>query len=565
VNINNYLSWNENLISYFLSGIPQGSKIYLTIDEDLIDFIGKNFLHLDHDINALDHFRCSVIDTIIEDEKVNLKNIQGLNPQGKPKCFAFLSLSVLAAFQMSEDDQEEISEKDYFTRLKSLLGLSGEGRPNGMKFGNQSEEILWKEWNLWLLQQGFQPTAYQGKGRSNKYIKYPISQTLFRQVDKDKLQELFIKKQWINSWDAPTLYSQVRHEINYLSKHIANLLRDRKRLELVADSLHEIHQQWLAEGCPKKPITKRKNQYILSRNLFAELYRTEDPFLGDIDYFIYPKQPKFKDNNEIKIQYHNQTEVLREDRQGWYLPCGSRLIIEDLNKGIIGTVINHNNLEKLIFPAREFWILIRDKEDEDSDIYATWGSPNLGEQFIILCKQNLMKDLQLLKDEKLLDWSEEIRPFPDHEDWLELHQCQVLSEAWEGIFPSNLQLKDALQPKTKLSISLKNGLKIPQQKAWLKDYPPDIIIYGFYPNIELEIKDIFTEQIIEHSSQKTNQLISVSFPHSTSYLVTAKARNDFEEILINLKDWEDLEIANINANDIKSNQNNSLLNTLSIL
>lgn len=562
--INSYSCWNESLISYFSSGIPQGSKIYLTIDEDLIDFIGKNFLHLDHNINALDHFRCSVIDTIIEDEKVNLKNIEGLNPQGKPKCVVFLVLSILAASQMSEDDQEEISEKDYFTRLKSLLGLSGEERPNGMKFGNHSEEILWKEWNLWLLQQGFQPTAYKGKG-PQRYIKYPISQTLFRQVDKDKLQELFIKKQWKNSWDAQTLYSQVRHEINYLSKHIANLLRDRKRLELVADSLHEIHQQWLAEDCPTKPIKKRKNQYILSRNLFAGLYRTEDPFLGEIDYFLYPKQPKFKDNNGVKIQYQNEIEILREDRIGRYLPCSTRLTEENLNKGIIRSIINHNNLEKLILPARDFWILIADKEDEDSDIYATWGSPNLGDQFIILCKQNLMKDLQLLKDEKLLNWGEEIKPFSENEDWLELHQCQVLSEAWEGIFPSNLQLKDALQPKTKLSISLKNSLKIPQQKAWLKDYPPDIIIYGFYPNIELEIKDIFTEQIIEHSSQKTNQLISVSFPHSSSYLVTAKARNDFEEILINLKDWDDLEIANINPNDIKLNQNHSLFNTLSIL
>jgi hypothetical protein len=550
----NYDDWNNTLIAYFTNGVPKDSKIYINIEKDLIDFIGKKYLDLADD--AFINFQTSIIETVIEQEKVNLKKIQGLTSSGKPKGLAFLCLSVIVACEMSANEEEEIDEKDYFCRLRNLLKLPGEGRPNGMNRGAEAEEPLWKEWNLWLLKQGFQPTAYQGAGRSHKYIKYPISQTLFRQVEKDSLQKLFIEKQWKNSWDAQTLYSHVRYEIKSLSKHIADRLSDRKRLELVAESLHEIHQQWIAEGCPAKPIKKR--EYVLSHNLFTGLYRTED-LLGEIKYYLYPKQPKFKDNNEVIIQYQNQTKILREDRTGWYLPC-TRVTEEDLNKGIIGKVIDHHYLENLILPARDFWILIADKDNEESGVYASWGSPNLGDQFIILCKQDLMKDLELLKDEKLIDWGEKIPPFAG-EDWFELYQCQVLSEAWEGIFPSNLELKYALQPKTKLSISLKNGLKISQQKAWLKDYPPEIIIYGFYPHVELQIEDIFSKQIIQNVSVKTNQLIALSFPRSSSYLITAKTKNDSEETVIKIKDWEDLDMANINPDHIiKLSQKNSLLN-----
>lgn len=490
MNIHNYLSWNESLISYFLTGIPQGSKIYLTIDEDLIDFIGKNFLHLDHDINTLDHFRCSVIDTIIEDEKVNLKNIQGLNPQGKPKCLAFLSLSVLAAFQMSEDDQEEISEKDYFTRLKSLLGLSGEGRPNGMRFGSQSEEILWLEWNRWLLKQGFQPTAYKGTG-PQKFIKYPISQTLLRQVDKHKLQDLFIKKGWKTSLDAETLYTKVYQEIFTLSKHLQQLLKDRKRTELLAEAIYDVHQQWLAEGCPSTTIKRIINRNWC-KNLFAGIYRTEDLFLGEVKYYLYPKQQRGRELDFLQINYQNNKQELRKDRQGWFLPIGNPINNEHLDNGLRLTITSEYELEKLIFPARDFWILVPDPDEPESGIYASWGTPELGQQFIIVCKKDLLSDLELLQNEQLLKWEDDglFYPFGEDYNWIEIFGCQILSQAWEAIFSQNLELKNALQPRTKLSISLQNGLCIRHQKCWLNGYEPNVIVYGFYPKVNVEVFDL---------------------------------------------------------------------------
>lgn len=556
----NYHDWNNALISYFTKGIAVGSKIYITVDEDLIYFIGRKFLNLGNSINTLDYFKKSVIDAVIKEENVDLEPIKGFMPQDKPRCLAFLALSVLAASQMSADDEEEISEKDYFTRLRKLLNLSGEGRPNGMKSGSQSEEILWQEWNRWLLKHGFQSTAYQGKGGSQKYIKYPISQTLLRQVDKDKLQDLFIKKDWKTSWDAETLYTKVYQEIFTLSKHLQKLFQDRKRGELLAESIYDLHQQWLVEGCPSTTI-KRITHRNWSHNLFAGIYRTEDPFLGEVEYYLYPKQQRGRELDSLKIDYQNNVLLLRKDRQGWFLPVENSLENEHLDNGLRLTITSENELEKLIFPARDFWILIPDPDEPESGIYTTWGSLELGQKFIILCKKDLLSDLELLQNEQLLKWEKDglFYPFGKDSNWIEIFGCQILSQAWDGIFPSNLQLKNALQPQNKLSISLQNGLKIGHQKLWVKDYPPDIIVYGFYPRVELEIKNLITEEVIEKKSYQTNIPISIVFPQSGSYFVTASYKNEFAETLIRLEDWHHLEFANIN-NSYQEENNLFLVN-----
>jgi hypothetical protein len=217
-----YREWNQALVSYFTSGVPRGTKLYVSVDDDVLERIGLEFGKDTGVNNGRDDFLIAVRKKVIIDQQVNLSNLRGCDSDGLPKSIAFLSATVLAAYQMAEE--EKISELNYFRRLQKILGLSGACRPPGMEFGYGAEEPLWKEWNLWLRQQGFLPSAVRGRGGPTTYINYPISQSLLRHADKNRLLDLFNEKQWTAQWDAQTLFIHVRRETSRLCQHLKELL-----------------------------------------------------------------------------------------------------------------------------------------------------------------------------------------------------------------------------------------------------------------------------------------------------------------------------------------------------
>ncbi|MHC5719455.1 MAG: hypothetical protein ACYTX0_47260, partial [Nostoc sp.] len=185
---------------------------------------------------------------------------------------------------------------------------SEDGRPLGMKFGIKDEEPLWREWNNWLMTNGFMPSGHRGRGGRTTYINYPISQSLLRRTDKNRLVQLFNEKQWTPQWDAMTLFACVRREAQRLSTHLNQLLTDnRERYEAVAESIHEVYEQWQAQG---RPAVVKAGVRNWSRNIFAGLYRTEDPFFGDVNYYPYPKQVRGWELSTIKIQYGKRDQRL---------------------------------------------------------------------------------------------------------------------------------------------------------------------------------------------------------------------------------------------------------------
>ena len=112
------------------------------------------------------------------------------NEEAPPRCIAFLGAMVLAAHRMAPDD--DIAEINYFTRLREILGLVGEGgRPPGLGPPGAPEESLWWAFNNWSMRNEWQPTAEQGPEGAMKYTNYPLSQTLLRQGDKGRLEDEF--------------------------------------------------------------------------------------------------------------------------------------------------------------------------------------------------------------------------------------------------------------------------------------------------------------------------------------------------------------------------------------
>ena len=529
-----YINWNQALISYFTTGMPQGSQIYLTIDGNVLESIGNNLSSPEIGSNSCADFCAAVKKEVIVDGQVKLSHLQGRNEQGLPKSVAFLGAMVLAAYRMAED--EEVNQSNFFRRFKEILDLpiSEPSRPLGMKSG--AEEPLWQDWALWLRQKGFIPSAQRGDGPKT-YINYPISQTLLRQSDKDQLAKFFNDKQWKTQWDAQTLMVRVRQSLPRFSQHLQELLTSyqfKSRYEAISEAIHQVYEQWHNAGCP---ITL-KAALTPSRHLFAGLYRTEDVFSRAIGYSVYPKQPRRQQLKQIEIQ-HNYPLI--EERPGWYEPMEWVISDNELEKGAKYLVQDSEELDDLILPQRDFWILVSDPTNPESVDYASWGAPQLGKTFVLLCQQELLSQLEFLQSEHLLKWNRQLHPFGENSNWIELHECLVTSPAWEGVFIDNQALKNALQPGIHLSVSFSGGLRVPNNLGtWLIGYAPQVTIFGFYPKVELKVTRLPDNVLIFEDVQKTSTPISLNFPTPGEYLVEATYAGESSERLIQIVDWDKL-------------------------
>jgi hypothetical protein len=383
---------------------------------------------------------------------------------------AFLGAMVLAAYRMAED--EKVNQSNFFRRFKEILDLpiSEYSRPRGMKSG--AEEPLWQDWAFWLRQKGFIPSAQPGDG-SRIYINYPISQTLLRQSDKDQLCKIFHEKQWKTQWDEQTLIVRVRQETTRFSQHLQELFTSyqfKSRYEAISEAIHEVYEQWHNAGCP---ITL-KAALTPSRHLFAGLYRTEDVFSETIEYFIYPKQPRRRQLKQIEIQHKDNFYPLIEERLGWYEPMEWIISENELENGAKYRAHASEELDDLILPQRDFWILVSDPTNPESVDYASWGTPQLGKTFVLLCQRALLSQLEFLQSEHLLKWNRQLHPFGENSNWIELHECMVISPAYEGVFIKNQALKYALQPHVQLSVNFSGGYRkvgnMPKLQRWYKGF-----------------------------------------------------------------------------------------------
>ncbi|MEH2326716.1 MAG: hypothetical protein V7K32_24770 [Nostoc sp.] len=317
------------------------------------------------------------------------------------------------------------------------------------------------------------------------------------------------------------------------------MTENKQRHEAILEALHQVYEQWKAQGCP----TADKNNYCSwSRHIFCGLYRTEDPLLGEVDYTLYPKQQRGRSLESVEVKQGYNTHSLREERPGWYFPLEYSVSQKELDNGAKYQITSPDDLDYLILPARDFWILIPDPENPDSGAYASWEAPSLGTQFILLCKQELLSDIERLQDENLLKSSCTPQPIFNNSGWVELQQCMVVSQAWDGVFIKNQTLKYALQLSVKLSISLSGGLRVPKIGAWLMNHSPQITIFGFYSTAELKVTRLSDNQTILENSQNTNTSITLDFAHPGDYLIEATFAGESSQRLVKIVDWNYLDI-----------------------
>lgn len=534
-----YKEWNRALVSFLIKGTPLGTKIYLSVDDDLINEIGYSCsLQLKEDTWNQD-FRIAIRRQVVRGDYINLYALKKPTDENIPRCVAFLGATVLAAYQMGEG---KISDKNYFTQLRQVLGLptDTDGRPNGMQQGHSSEEPLWHEWNGWLQEKGYLTSAQPGEG-PKIYINYPISQSILRYTDKKKLKRVFHENGWKQDWQKETLMAYMRQKASDLSKHIKGLLNGSKHsYNAVSMAIYQVYEDWLENGLEIDQSSNQNRQFVTNRyrTLYADLYRTEEYFTGEINYYIYPKQPRRLIETQIEVTFENNTKLLMDERSGWYQPT-SMIGVNELTRGTKYPVVSPAEINCLMLPQRDFWILIQDP-DQESSAYAPWDSPRLGETFLLLCKQDLREDLERLRTEKLLQWTEEIKPFYDCSDWLEFHNCMILSQDWDDVIVKNQELKEALQPRDYLSINLSGGLRVSKVGGWLEGQEPLVTIAGFYPQADFKIVYLTKNETILEGIYPTNKSIQVKWAGPGDYLLKSDYAGEPVERLVKIVDWASL-------------------------
>ncbi len=352
------------------------------------------------------------------------------------------------------------------------------------------EEVLWKNWNGWLMQNGWLPSAERGKHQNDKFIHYPLSQALLREGDKGKLELLFRKEEksrrLSRKWDRDQLGIWLRGSVTLPSSYLRQLIQEpeSRRSQAITDAFHEVYSS--IEWDHTAASTQTRSNAAHQLRLTAGLYRNENAITGSINFLLYPRQPRRSHGEQLQVLKDGKYCDLRIMRSGWFYPLWD----ESPRGGVQYEVLGSSQVKELVLPERRFWILIRDPDNPDSGVFGSWGTPEIGETFLLLCHKECAEQINIFKDEALIKWSAEHTLTYSDEEWLEYRECMVLTQSWEGVLPQNNELYEALKPNASASISLAGGLRVPRLGAWLEGYGPEIRVNAFEYPIMLDLFDI---------------------------------------------------------------------------
>lgn len=479
-----YDEWNSVIIDYVTSSVPLGKPVFLTIDDDALIDIGYNYLMLERDQSVEDFERAIRFVSTIKQSDSRKYMLHGLDDEQDnelPNCVAFLASMVVAAHRMRGD--EGVDESNYFTRFNELLGLDEYGRPEGMHPGD--EEHYWRIWNEWLVENNYETTAERGPEGSSKYITYPIEQSTLRARDKEFLARKFRmafaddpRKQVLDEDQVGHWLSLQDINRKHLKKGFSS--QDVQRAESFYSAAYRVYESMNWQG--------GEGSAPVQRVINCGLIRSVSLFNG-VTYRALPRVPPNWKTSFISVEKDGDQIELSKFRANLFKPIWEQqpFVENSLSYAVEGDSL----VNRLVFPEREFWILTNDPEDPCGEL-ATWERyPELvGSKVLILVKTDaphLLEALEKYNSEELIGWDET----SELDGCIEYRGCMVLSRDWETLTPSDeeIELYNALRPKSLARISLTGGLRAPHQNAWLIAHPPSIKLYGFEENFDLQVID----------------------------------------------------------------------------
>jgi hypothetical protein len=531
----NYQEWNHAIATHTISIASSGSVIFLNINEQELRRIGTTRFRRHKARDWLEDFCKAIRQEVNKNNFVNIKHLYSVDADNRvPNGVAFLAATVLAAYRMTDENDE--SGINYFKRLRDILDLQSEkgGRPLGMEGGQ--EEPLWLAWERWLNQQNFLCGA---KRKSSNYISYPISQAILRRIDQTSLYRFFKEKNAFfqtTLFDERSLLSTLKPFRDRVTKHLSELLNSQltRDEDELGSALLQALEDWREGNTSGDNLTVQR--------LTAGLYRTEDWLSGEIQYLLHPRQRRGISLENTSVLIDGQLFNLTAERNSWCYPI-SNLDSSWLEEGFSFQSQGNQYIDALVLPKRECWILVRDPEQPESPDRASWGQPVLGEPFILLAQQKHLSDLERLKIEGYIQWQD--NPQEVLAGWLELKNCVSLIQDWSEVIV-NQKLVEALKPRVSLGLSLFGGLQV--GGSWISEHGPTLTVHSFDHELELKItrlnqEDLKAANTINMVIESNKELNVSDWKEPGVYQIRVLSHGQSIERLISIKAWNELVMA----------------------
>jgi hypothetical protein len=478
-----YLDWNRILCDYFSRRAAPGSLVYLAVNDELLEALGA--ANGVSGGNGVTDFTKAVREHISpplgSPDEVALAWVRGEDCDGRPLGVAFLAAMVLAAGKMGD----EMDEANFFGQLRGLLSCTKEtGRLAGMRPAGV-EEGIWREWSLYLAGHGLLSSARRGNGSSNRYVNYPISQTLLRHTDREKLRGIFGNHaDFRRTLDADLLMSKVNLRRDNLTTRLKEKLRTAtgERYAALAEAVADLHAEY-RRGLGQAGIAGAQEEQVAPGALIAEVVRQPGITRRGIPAYyelVVKLRPGFAFGNHVAdsphLEINGESIALSPDPIN---PGVTAPVITLTPKQIIDggsfPLTGAGQFSRVVLVKRDFRVLFRDASDIYSGIYSTAQKSAVDIDFVFLGKSSLLSDLNQLCELDKIAW-QTLRDFGENSGWIEITDGRIIHANWSRLTAADPDLVNALRPRSNITISLSGGIRT--QGVYLNVKLPIVTVRG---------------------------------------------------------------------------------------
>ena len=440
-----YDQWNMALAEYVTRDRPRGSAVYLHVNEEILNEIGDE-LGIPSG-SAEQHFLDAVFMRCVRTSEWGAREIDTafLDPRptrrgsvaSVPNSVAFLGMTVLAASRMGE--REDLDPGAYFPIVRGLLQDIPRAdvqnpRPRGWELG--AEQAWWDDWAGWLSARHMVATVTYGQHGSWKYVNLPVSQTLLRSTDEERLLRLFNSHlEFGHDHTDQHLMRLIQRYVDQLTKQLCRILEDQNRLAEATGAIFALHADWRSGYRVAGPSESRRQASPIT-------------IVRDTDFF---------DGTQYALQAGS----------------GDMPALPALDEHLLaqGTLISHAG-KRYRLPRRDIWIFAVTDDAVESRMTSV-NQARAGVPTVLLARRSTLPQIRQLSRLGVLKWAGDwnaVLPSP-FEGWIEISDCSVIPGDW----PDN-EAADALRPRERVRMSFTRGMSVGERYVWLNGLLPQVTI-----------------------------------------------------------------------------------------
>jgi hypothetical protein len=542
-----YLEWNAVLCDHFIRNAMVGSAVYLTIDEDLLRALASAH-GVDGTGDAAVRDFATAVRTRVRmgrstGDDMSLRSLEGQDAFERPNCVAFLALCVLAGHRMGDGDYTDTA---FFAQLCDLIGFHGNPRPSGMPAG--AEEPLWNNWARFLAQRNLLSTAKAGRGPT-RYLNYPVSQTLLRSADRDRLLNEFADRSFFHRHHDPDILVARLYALRHgLTVRIQDKLKwTGDRFQAFSLAVADLHATYLNTRPSQAGAVANAGVRVGESTLVAELVRVHGGFLQPPKYQIYLRtRPGFPFGDGIgpgpEVEMDGEWFPIEPSESGGattqYI---GTLTSGDISSGRSFPIRNGGIYNEAVLSHRPFRILMAEPDAPGSGTYSAGHRTATGVHFILLCQEKYVADLERLNSLGKIQWKSR-RSF-GVDGWTEFDGMMILDDNWTHVRAGDPDLYNSLRPKSRRTIGIAGGLKTPL--GYLAGVAPEITVFGAGDQLPVRVVrcDDVGEREVWNGFTQHAQPVPIPcnlFDECCTYRIEAGEGEAMEPKSLQIADWDNL-------------------------